>query len=33
MSEKLSFEETIKKLETVVTALESKEISLAESFE
>ncbi len=33
MSEKLSFEETIKKLETVVKALESKEISLEESIE
>ncbi len=33
MSEKLSFEETIKKLETVVKALESKDISLEQSIE
>jgi len=31
MSEKLSFEETMKKLETVVKALESKDISLEDS--
>ncbi|WP_162146916.1 exodeoxyribonuclease VII small subunit [Acholeplasma granularum] len=31
MSEKLSFEETIKKLETVVKELESKDISLEQS--
>jgi exodeoxyribonuclease VII small subunit len=33
MSEKLSFEDTIKKLETVVKALESKDISLEQSIE
>ena len=33
MSEKLSFEETIKKLESVVKQLESKDISLEQSIE
>ena len=33
MSEKLTFEETIKKLEEVVKQLESKDISLEQSIE
>ena len=33
MSEKLSFEETIKRLEEVVKALEKKDISLEESIQ